>query len=364
MEQSDFIPLPLEWHNNSWGGNEAFFSYLDEGHTGNHSVKTEITSYASGDAKWYYTPQPILPGKEYRFTDYYKSNTISRVVLMVEKNNGSLQYLELKSADPTTTWTKYSDTFLAPIDAKTISVFHLISSVGWLITDDYSIIEYQIQGFNRSLISLTFDDAWEQNIYTAFPILDQYGFKTSQYYCTQYIKNEDDKNAIRGIYQSGHEIGSHSVTHPFLTQLSDADLHFELTESKRVLEDIVGIGNINGFVTPYGDYNPTVTTAIMQYYDYNRNTISGFNSKDNLDIYNIRVQNMTPDITLAEFQSWIDQAITNKLWLVIVYHDVTNNPDPYDVSPENFSAQMQYLAGTGITVSRVSDALSELLPQL
>jgi peptidoglycan/xylan/chitin deacetylase (PgdA/CDA1 family) len=37
--------------------------------------------------------------------------------------------------------------------------------------------------------------------------------------------------------RSGIEIGSHTVSHPNLTQLSDAALDFELRESRRVIEE-------------------------------------------------------------------------------------------------------------------------------
>jgi peptidoglycan/xylan/chitin deacetylase (PgdA/CDA1 family) len=39
---------------------------------------------------------------------------------------------------------------------------------------------------------------------------------------------------------AGIEFGSHTVTHPNLTQLAEPDLHWELTESKRVLEQRLG----------------------------------------------------------------------------------------------------------------------------
>ncbi len=175
---------PLAWQNNNWGQNTAKFSYQRGGHTGRWSIKTEITSYTDGDAKWYYDPQPMPGGQTFQFTNYYKSNVLSRVVLQITKNDGSIEYMGLRSAGPASSWTKYSDIFTTPIDIKTLTVFHLISSVGFLITDDYSITLFTGSGFDRPLLTMTFDDSWEINFKTVLPKLDQYGFKTTQYYAT------------------------------------------------------------------------------------------------------------------------------------------------------------------------------------
>jgi len=44
-------------------------------------------------------------------------------------------------------------------------------------------------------------------------------------------------NQVREMSAAGVEFGSHTVTHPNLTQLSDAELDWELAHSKRVLEE-------------------------------------------------------------------------------------------------------------------------------
>lgn len=365
-QQSDLSPnQPLSWLSNSWGSNKATFSYLsDDGHTGTHSVKTQIKSYSSGDAKWYYSPQPVTAGQSYKFTDYYKSNIGSYVVLAFEMPGGVMRYENLKAAAPASTWTKYSDAFTAPEEAVSLTVFHLINAVGYVITDDYSVEPFTISGFDQGLISLTFDDSWEINIDAAFPILNQYGFKITQYLATQYIVTTEDKNTIKSIFNAGNEIGSHSVTHPFLTQLSSRKLSRELSNSKTFLESIVGKGNVKHFATPYGDYSFNVLSTISDYYQSNRNTDAGYNYKDNFDIYNIRVQNMTPTTTFTEFKAWVDKAIADKTWLVIVYHRVASDPEPYDVLPNQFELQMEYLDNSGIAVKTVSDALAEILPQI
>lgn len=58
------------------------------------------------------------------------------------------------------------------------------------------------------------------------------------------------------------EIGSHTVTHPFLSALSTASQREEIQQSKTCLEEIIE-HPVNSFAYPYGDYT-TQTVALVQ----------------------------------------------------------------------------------------------------
>src|SRR5688572_7259062 len=66
---------PQAWLTGNWGTNATQFSYLNTGYTGNRSLKVEMTQHTDGDAKWYFTPQPVAAGQDYIFSDFYQSNT-------------------------------------------------------------------------------------------------------------------------------------------------------------------------------------------------------------------------------------------------------------------------------------------------
>lgn len=365
FEQTNDGSLPLGWNRENWGTNKANFTYLSTGQTGNHSAKVQISSYTSGDAKWGYSPQPAIPGADYRFTDYYQSNVLTHVVVRLTAFDGSERYLGLVNAEPSTAWKKYTDIFTVPIDTKEITVLHFIAAVGYLITDDYSVTPVQIQGFNRALLSLTFDDGWEENYASVLPLLNQYGFKSTQYYATTFIQEQEyDIDKILAFANAGHEIGSHSITHPFMTSLPVNELEIELRDSKSYLENIVGLGKINNFATPYGDYNSQVIGELKKYYTSHRSTDEGFNSKDNFNTYNLRVQNMTNTTTLAQYQEWIRKAQEDNTWLILVYHRIGENPTQFETSPSDFAAQMQVVNQSGIAVKTIGEALNEILPQL
>lgn len=358
--------LPVGWQTNAWGDNSASFEYLNSGYEGSHSLKTTISSYTTGDAKWYNAPIELQAGQAYLFSDYYQSDVSSRVLAAVNMSDGTIAYLEMSGAAPGSGWTRYQDSFTMPIGGNSVSFFHLISTAGYLITDNYDVTPYTPVGFSRGLLTLTFDDSWEDNQYTAIPMMAGYGFVSNQFYATTFIANSELDNAeeiIAGIRDAGHEIGSHSITHPDLTTLAAGAVDQELSQSKSYLENLLGI-SINYFATPYGAYNATVKDQIMSYYSVHRTVDDGYNSIDNFDLTKLKVKNVLDTTTGADVQTWVDTSASQNTWLILVLHRVADDPEPYDTTPEQFADILEVIYNSGIPVVTISEALAELLPQL
>lgn len=362
--------MPENWTSASWGANTPSFEYINQGRTGNKSIKVSVSNYTDGDAKWYFNPVTTLQkGKQYRFTTWYKTNVIPKAVAMFTKADGTQQYFGMPNpqppADSSTVWQKYSDTFSVPQDAVSTSVFLFVNQNGWLQTDDYSITDYTPTSFNRSLLSLTFDDGHEDNVANALPVLNQYGFTSTQCFATSFIENNPSQatSNVMAFFQSGHEICSHSVTHPMLTSKAPADLTYELDHSQQYLQSIIG-APVKNFASPYGDYNANVNAEIKKYYRSHRTVDEGYNSKDNFDPYRIRVQNILATTSAVQVKSWVQQAQADKTWLVLVYHRIGNNPGPFDSMTSDFQAQMEAIKQTGIQVKSYNAALDELTAQL
>ncbi|GAC1436475.1 MAG: hypothetical protein NVSMB54_37110 [Ktedonobacteraceae bacterium] len=364
---------PANWNTNSWGTNTAIFTYLHTGHSHNRSVQVQVTSYSSGDAKWRFTPLALRPQEEYQFTDYYQSNVMSRVVAFYTDGYGKTSADELRHAPASPTrWTQYKDSFVVPSNTKSVSVFHLLSSIGTLTTDDFSVTPYTPVGFNRPLVTLTFDNGFEVNINTVLPKLTGYGFTSTQYISPAYLTTDQQKNPkgpnyngyIQAFYNSGNEIASHTWDHTDLTTLTSAQVTTQLMRSQQYLEHIVGAGNVSDFALPFGAYNQQVLDEVHTDYQSDRTVDPGYNSKDNFDRYRLRVQNMLPTTTLAEFQGWLGRAKHDHTWLILVYHRVVSNPGQYDTATPDFGQQMQALKSSGITVLTIKGGLCEVRPQL
>ena len=367
---------PEGWYTDSWSDGGSFtstFTYLNEGHTGNRSVKVEVTGYNStitdGDAKWYFEPIQLEPGVDYIFSDYYRSNVDTRIVVECTIDGGTHEYIELTFAPASSDWTKYEATFTMPKNAVTATVYHLLSQNGWLITDDFQIDLYNYEGFDRGMVTLTFDDAWEENTETALPIMKQYGFKSVQFYATYYIRNPwpglNPYVVIKQFIDAGHEIGSHSITHPDLTSISETEVRKELTESKAFLNDYLRV-EIRHFATPFGLYNTFVKNEIMKSYETHVTVDDGYNSRDNLDVSRLKRMSIQCTTPIDEVKEWVEKARDEKLWLIILYHRVTDDPnvdhsnEEDHVSVANFRAQMEVIHNSGIQVKTISEALTEI----
>jgi peptidoglycan/xylan/chitin deacetylase (PgdA/CDA1 family) len=74
------------------------------------------------------------------------------------------------------------------------------------------------------------------------------------------------------------EIGSHTMSHAFLTRINHEDRMYELEKSKEILEDIIK-KPVTKFCFPRGYYNDEVLLDVESVYE-NARTVDVFNTKD------------------------------------------------------------------------------------
>jgi peptidoglycan/xylan/chitin deacetylase (PgdA/CDA1 family) len=114
-------------------------------------------------------------------------------------------------------------------------------------------------------VAITFDDGSETDVTVAAPVLKEYGFGATIYVTAGFLGNQGYMSAaqLRQLSENGFEIGSHSMTHRYLPELDDADLHGELLQSKFRLEEIVG-KPIRHFSCPGGRYSRRVASLARE----------------------------------------------------------------------------------------------------
>lgn len=108
-------------------------------------------------------------------------------------------------------------------------------------------------------VVLTFDDGGRSSLETIAPLLDARDWHGHFFVATGRIGTAGflDEAGIRELAASGHDIGSHSHTHPFLTRLDDRAVDGEWRRSKDILEQILGRAVVSASI-PTGYYEERI----------------------------------------------------------------------------------------------------------
>ncbi|HVS79992.1 MAG TPA: polysaccharide deacetylase family protein [Candidatus Paceibacterota bacterium] len=146
METASTSPssVPLGWYKGGYGSNTRTLTYPVAGIDGAKALRTEVTAYTSGDAKWFFEPVPVSGGQHYTLSDMYRSNIPSTVDLQYQLADGTYKYTDLAIDLPASSdWTGFSKTFTVPTNyaspVKNVTAFHLIQGVGWVDTDAFDL---------------------------------------------------------------------------------------------------------------------------------------------------------------------------------------------------------------------------------
>jgi peptidoglycan/xylan/chitin deacetylase (PgdA/CDA1 family) len=130
-------------------------------------------------------------------------------------------------------------------------------------------------------VAITFDDGYRSVHRLARPILDEFGMLATLFVPTDFIGSEEPMawpgidrwlggeherelipmswDEVRELRDAGWEIGSHTKSHPKLTQVSDAELVEQLAGSR--LECEHQLGACDSIAFPYGDHDDRVVEA-------------------------------------------------------------------------------------------------------
>lgn len=119
-----------------------------------------------------------------------------------------------------------------------------------------------IRDFGAKSVAITFDDGCETDLLYAAPVLRQMKYGATFYITTGFLGKPGylTPAQLRELSGLGFEIGCHSMTHPYLTDVNDQELHREVAEAKIQLEEILGTA-VKHFSCPGGRHDRMVSEA-------------------------------------------------------------------------------------------------------
>lgn len=140
-----------------------------------------------------------------------------------------------------------------------------------------------VDGFSSGgkAVAITFDDAYSSVLELAAPIMERFGFVGTVFVPTDFpgggpmewpgidhwTRSPHRKelqslswDELRGLRDDGWEVGSHTCSHPRLTETDDHQLERELRESRWACEQALG-HRCTSIAYPYGDHDDRVVAA-------------------------------------------------------------------------------------------------------
>jgi len=197
-----------------------------------------------------------------------------------------------------------------------------------------------------TVVSLTFDDAYQNQWLYAVPLLRSHNMNATWYVIT----SDSDVPyqccmswaELDTLQSQGDDVGSHTVDHPDLTQLTTDQITQEVCGSR---QDMInnGIQDPVSFAYPFGTYNSTVEGIVQQCGFTNARQGGGISTsnttptapyietlpaRDPLAVRTIAVDGASP-MTLADLEAFVNAAASHGGgWLPLTFHNVCDRGAP------------------------------------
>jgi oligosaccharide reducing-end xylanase len=202
---------------------------------------------------------------------------------------------------------------------------------------------YQVgswQGFRSAAISYTFDDNCSNQLALVVPMFNEFHFSLTLFTVINWSPNW---TGLQNAVSHGHEVASHTLSHPSLGTLSDSMQTVELADSKSIID-----AHITGqrcMTLAYPNCVVGNTSIVKQYYLAARGCSGVIESqKPNfMNISSIICGSLGSIKTSADFNSRANSAASSKGWCVYLLHGIDNDGGYSPLSSDTLRASLEYL---------------------
>ncbi len=208
----------------------------------------------------------------------------------------------------------------------------------------------------QALVTFSYDDGYANWMDYSLPLHQYYEFPGTYNIIGQYLYDEPNDtymrpSAVWTADQLGMEIASHTQHHVFLPSLSDDDIRAEFEQSKEALAAI-DIESTT-LAIPFSAYDDRVRGIAKDYFDGVRVLNHDYNDVQQYDAHWLQSVAVTNTTTFDHIKKWVDGAIEDRAWLIIMWHDIYPDVDRtivdddakerYDSTPLLLQQTMEYI---------------------
>jgi peptidoglycan/xylan/chitin deacetylase (PgdA/CDA1 family) len=219
-----------------------------------------------------------------------------------------------------------------------------------------------------TVVTIQFDDGNADTIQWIDGSLNTHGFNATWYVNSGSIDTAGHLTwaQLTSLSTAGDEIASHTVNHVDIKKLKLADARFQVCQDR---VNLAAHGfQPESFAYPFGDYNATVETQVVQYCgDNSARTVTGVNDKTVFaetippaDPYATRTPaDPKQGTTVTTIEGYVTSAEQNGGgWVQLTFHHICSSCDAYSITAANMQALLDWL-NTQVTAGAVAVKTTE-----
>jgi oligosaccharide reducing-end xylanase len=221
----------------------------------------------------------------------------------------------------------------------------LVISGSLLITANAQIpADYEVATwyqFKKAAVSYTFDDNTAKQLTVALPLFDQYDFNVTLNTVTGWNPNWTE---LKKASVNGHEIASHTISHPVLNTLNVADQEKELQESQSAINK--NITDARCVTIAYPNCVVGDLPAIQKYYIAGRicsGTIIPAKPSDFYRLSSIIAGTQGSIKTAQDFNTKVSLAKSSKGWCLFLIHGIDDDGGWSPVQSSELGTHLKFM---------------------
>jgi peptidoglycan-N-acetylglucosamine deacetylase len=213
--------------------------------------------------------------------------------------------------------------------------FATCAAIGATIPAPYELATWR--GFRASAVSFTFDDNSPKQFSVAQPLFDAKGFPATLF-CIVGNLSTSQWAVIETASAKGHEIGSHTLTHPDLTKQTDDQVTNELLGAKELIESHTGKQCVS-LAYPFCTVPKRSITS--QFYSFARSCNGSLVPATPSDFLSVGA--LGPDTGMDAAS---DAVASSGRWLVWLIHGIDDDPACCPTSSQVLKSNLDYVASS------------------
>lgn len=197
------------------------------------------------------------------------------------------------------------------------------------------------KGFTDAAITYTFDDATSNQYTIAIPMFNEFNFDATFFPVINWSPNW---SVFQSAAVQGHEIGSHTISHSNLGNLTDSVQNIELKNSQFAINTNITTQKCKTIAYPY--CAPGADTIVKKYYFAARHCQGSIEKTTPSDFYNISsiaCGDQGSVKSTSDFKSKADLAAASKGWCIYLLHGIDNDGGYSALSSDTLRKSLEYL---------------------